>query len=372
MLMLTHDADIRYSGWHLSASLFVAPEKLPHLTAYYSPADTASFTSVISKCMHLFDNDAKEICAAEGLRYDSQAAGQIMDYFEKHVKAKGTMNPSFKPTFEKIVAMMEQNEHCSGCWFFGSSGRGEDDEFSDYDIVFLAENEHYGKLKADILRTVYAVCDEIVAVRESGMGRHMRYWGYAVVVRTGGDLHLLDLAVINYAYRDDPIGMDFCRNCDAGNVIFDKDGKVAEMLSRPLDLDFLKPDGYEKTIEKHWNQALASVKHFKRGNTLRLLRQMTMLFYSHVDLLRLRYDDYLRGSWCDGVRYKVPVEKQELLKLYFTPPDVMAIKAAFWQCLAHFDSEAKEACLEMGVAYPNYAAERITAYLKQELSDLLL
>lgn|GEM_PF-1153928 len=69
-------------------------------------------------------------------------------------------------------------------------------------------------------------------------------------------------------------------------------------------------------------------KYFKRGDIFKILKNITILFEAHADLLLSNRAPLGWGGRECNIKHCLPSEKQEHLKIYFTSADLPALKRA--------------------------------------------
>ena len=72
------------------------------------------------------------------------------------------MHPSLQKSFTSLIEILKADPRCKGAWHYGSVGRGEADEYSDYDPVYLVDDKDFKSFADDVPRFMRQVCDELL------------------------------------------------------------------------------------------------------------------------------------------------------------------------------------------------------------------
>ena len=278
------------------------------------------------------------------------------------------MNPDLTAMFDKVVAAMKADPRCKGGWHFGSARRGETDEWSDYDSVFLVSNDHFEPFAADIPKVLAASCDELLIHWPENYNSGC-FKTFCSIVRLGETLHQFDSFVLNADRPDDWMCRIHCKGCGEGHIIFDRTGETAAFLRMGYTVENHIPDTL-RAIDTYWFHIQMLVKYFKRKDVFKLVKNMyDFVFRAHVDLLLSRYDTLDWGGWEPKIKRCVPEETQRHLLVYFAPADFASLQAAAGSGMALFERDAKEICAAKGLIYPENTARQVTAYFDRMLQD---
>lgn len=256
---------------------------------------------------------------------------------------------------------------CKGGWHYGSISRGEEDIYSDYDPVFLVSDKHFEEFDTDVPKVFAKVSDELLIFWGESFNNEY-FENYCSVIRLGNNLHQLDFFIINKDYPKEWMCRQHCKGCTRDNIIFDRIGEVAEFLDRGYRTDNGIPDTV-RAIDTYWFHLEMLIKYFKRKDIFKLIKNINILFHSHVDLLLSQYDTLDWGSWESKVKHCVPKEKQQHLKSYFAKAELSDIEAAVKKSMILFEKDAEEICKTKGIHYTDTIAEQVITYFNRRMES---
>ena len=267
--------------------------------------------------------------------------------------------------FVKMIDILKGDERCKGGWHYGSRSRNEQDEYSDYDPVFLVADKDFEDFDKDVPSVLSAACDELLIFwAESFNDAHFK--NYCSVMRIGENLHQFDLFIINSEYEQDWMCRQHCKGCTVDNIIFDRTGEVAKLLSRGLRTDNYLPDPI-RVMDTYWFHTEMLIKYFKRKDIFKLIKNIDVMFKAHVDLLLYHYDTLDWGAWESKVSHCVPIEKQENLKVYFAPATCDDLKKVIAKGMYLFQQDAREICRVRGIEYQESISEQVISFFYRQL-----
>ncbi|MCL1806813.1 MAG: aminoglycoside 6-adenylyltransferase [Oscillospiraceae bacterium] len=277
------------------------------------------------------------------------------------------MNPDLIAMFEKVVTAMKTDPRCKGGWHYGSAGRGETDEWSDYDLVFLVGSDDYEAFTADIPKVLTDSSDELLIHWPENYNNDC-FRTFCSIVRLGENLHQFDSFILNADRPDDWMCRIHCKGCDESNIIFDRAGETAAFLKMGYTTENYIPDTM-RAIDTYWFHVQMLVKYFKRGDIFKLIKNIyEFLFRTHVDLLLSRYDTLDWGGWEPKIKRCVPEEMQRHCLAYFAPADFASLQAAVEKGIDLFEQDAKAICAFKGIDYPQNISDQVMAYFRRMLS----
>ena len=277
------------------------------------------------------------------------------------------MHQELVVVFEKVVTILKEDSRCKGGWHYGSISRGEQDMYSDYDPVFLVSDKDFKGFSEDVPKILDMACDELLIFWGESFNDDY-FKNYCSVMRIGENLHQFDFFIINADYPDAWMCRQHCKGCTVENIIFDRRGEIKAFLEMGYRTDNYIPD-IVRAIDTYWFHAEMLIKYFKRNDIFKLIKNIDVLFHAHVDLLLGRYDTLDWGAWESKVKYCVPEELQEHLKLYFTNADIKSIEAAIRKAMALFQQDAEEICREKTITYNHNIGSQVINYFNKRLSS---
>ena len=277
------------------------------------------------------------------------------------------MHPDLVDAFLKLVQILKADERCKGGWQYGSLSRGEEDIYSDFDPVFLADDRDFEAFAADVPSFLKQVCDELVICwPENYNDAHFK--NFCSVIKIGENLHQHDFFIMNAGYPMTWFCRQHAKGCTRKNIIFDRTGEVGILLDKGLRTDNHVPD-ITRAMDTYWFHAEMLIKYFKRRDMFKLIKNVDMIFHAHVDLLLGRYDTLDWGAWESKVKKCVPEEMQAHLLAYFVPADFDAMEGMIRTCMRLFKEDAIAVCKDKGMNYPAHIPDLVMDYFDRRMSQ---
>lgn len=276
------------------------------------------------------------------------------------------MHPDLAMAFDKLVQVLQADPRCKGGWHYGSVGRGEQDEYSDYDPVFLVDDKDFESLAGDVPRFMASICDELlICWPENYNDAHFK--NFCNILRMGKNLHQHDFFILNAGYPMTWFCRQHLKGCTRENIIFDRTGEVGILLDKGLRTDNNSPD-VARAMDTYWFHVEMLIKYFKRRDMLKLLRNIDFLRQAHVDVLLAQYDTLDWGAWETKVKKCVPREKQAHLLAYYAAADFAALDCTLRLAMQHFQQDARDACTQKGIAYPEHVTRIVAEYYSRRMN----
>lgn len=273
------------------------------------------------------------------------------------------MHKDLELAFHKVVEILKVDERCKGGWHYGSISRGDEDIYSDYDPIFLVEDKDFEQFVADVPNILTKASDEMLIFwGESFNDAYFK--NFCSVIRLGDNLHQFDFFILNSNYPDAWMCKQHCKGCTSDNIIFDRTGEVAEFLDKGYRTDNYIPDPI-RAMDTYWFHTEMLIKYFKRKDLFKLIKNIDVLFHTHVDLLLSQYDTLDWGAWESKVKYCVPEEKKQHLESYFTKADFSDMEVAIKKSMILFKQDAEEICEVKGINYPETIPMQVISYFKK-------
>ncbi|MEQ3338227.1 adenylyltransferase [Clostridium butyricum] len=205
------------------------------------------------------------------------------------------MNKDLELMFQKVVKILKHDNRCKGGWHYGSISRGDEDEYSDYDPVFLVDDNNFKQFSSDVSNILAQASDELVIFwGEDFNDNHFK--NYCSIVRLGENLHQFDFFIINSDFPEEWMCRQHAKGCTRKNIIFDRNGEIAKFLDKGYCTDNNIPDTI-RAIDTYWFHSEMLIKYFKRKDIFKLIKNLNIIFHSHVDLLLSAYDTLDWGAW---------------------------------------------------------------------------
>lgn len=276
------------------------------------------------------------------------------------------MHRDLEEAFLRVIEILKLDQRCKGGWHYGSISRGESDLYSDYDPVFLVADANFKEFAFDVPKILAKASDELLIFwGESFNDDHFK--NYCSVIRLGENLHQFDFFIINEDFPEDWMCRQHCKGCTSDHIIFDREGQVGRFLSHGYRTNNDIPDTV-RAMDTYWFHVEMLIKYFKRKDIFKLIKNMDILFHSHVDLLLSQYDHLDWGAWESKVKYCVPMDKQAHLTKYFTTADFSSFEMIIKECMPIFYEDAKEICRCKGIVYPENIPNKVMSYFHNRIS----
>lgn len=277
------------------------------------------------------------------------------------------MHKDLELAFNKVVEILKEDQRCKGGWHYGSISRGDEDIYSDYDPIFLVADKDFEQFSKEVPEIISNASDELLIFwGESFNDQHFK--NYCSVIRLGNNLHQFDFFIINSDYPEDWMCRQHLKGCIRDNIIFDRTGEVSKLLDKGFRTDNYIPDTV-RAIDTYWFHTEMLIKYFKRKDIFKLIKNIGILFQSHVDLLLSQYDTLDWGSWESKVKHCVPDNKQQHLKLYFARAEFKDLEEAIKNSICLFKQDAEEICKIKGIDYPSTISEQVISYFIKRMDS---
>lgn len=291
---------------------------------------------------------------------DANIAIELFDGSEK-------MHRDLEGVFNKVIEILKKDRRCKGGWHYGSISRGESDIYSDYDPVFLVSDEDFQEFSQDVPKILSNASDELLIFwGESFNDDHFK--NYCTVIRLENNLHQFDFFIINSKYIEDWMCRQHLKGCTKDDMIFDRTGEVENLLSIGLRTDNYIPD-IIRTMDTYWFHTEMLIKYFKRKDIFKILKNIDILFHSHVDLMLYQYDTLDWGSWESKIKHCVPCEKQQHLKSYFSVAELSELEKAVKRSMNLFKNDSEEICEIRKINYPKNIANEVISYFNRRIES---
>jgi predicted nucleotidyltransferase len=268
--------------------------------------------------------------------------------------------------FKNMIEAIKNDSRCTGAWHYGSVGRGQSDQYSDYDPVFLVPDRYFEEFSKDVRHFVGKACDEIlISWAEDYNSEYFK--NFCNLIRIKENLHQLDFFILNEDKTDNWWCRQHLKGCTRDNIIYDTDGRVGELLDKGLRTYNFNPDPL-RCFDTYWFHVEMLIKYFKRGDLFKIIKNMDFLVQSHVNLLLAEYDTLDWGAWETKVKKCVPSDKQLHLLAYYTHPDLDSYKKAVVKGFEHFHRDAQAIFKNKGLHYKEHVATAVMDFFVRELS----
>ncbi len=279
------------------------------------------------------------------------------------------MHKDLELVFDKVVGILKEDPRCKGGWHYGSISRDAADVYSDYDPVFLVADRDFEAFALDAPGVLAKAADELLIFwAESFNDAHFK--NYCSVIRVGENLHQFDFFILNSEFPEEWMCRQHLKGCTREHIIFDRTGEAGALLDKGLRTDNFIPDPV-RAMDTYWFHTEMLIKYFKRKDLFKLIKNMDVIFHSHVDLLLFQYDTLDWGAWESKVKYCVPEEKQQHLAGYFAKAEFGELEKAMRKSMLLFRQDAEEVCSLKGIQYPKSIADQVISYFDRRMREVV-
>lgn len=270
------------------------------------------------------------------------------------------MLDELKTVNDSFISLIKEIGGVRAAWYFGSNVRGLSDEYSDVDIVILADKPAYGETDKRLTEMLADVCDEVVLCwGEDFNGEAMKNYDY--ILSLNDKIFQYDVFLLNSGFIDDYMCRLHYTGLTEENIIFSKDNAAEQLIQNAPKGEPWRAD-VKRLAETYWLHVQMSVKYFLRKDFFKLNKVLRILMDAHTSLLLTRYDKTNWGGAENKLKF-IPAEKQEHLMKYACIPDFeLMIKNLEWSA-NRFENDVEE-------IMPNCcgnAAKLIKKYFKENL-----
>lgn len=249
------------------------------------------------------------------------------------------MLDELKTVNDSFISLIKEIGGVRAAWYFGSNMRGLSDEYSDVDIVILADKSAYGETDKRLTEMLASVCDEVVLCwGEDFNGEAMKNYDY--ILSLNGKIFQYDVFLLNSGFIDDYMCRLHYTGLTEENVIFSKDNAAEELIQNAPNSEPWRAD-VKRLAETYWLHVQMSVKYFLRKDFFKLNKVLRILMDAHTSLLLTRYDKTNWGGAENKLKF-IPAEKQEHLMKYGCIPDFELMKKNLEWSANRFENDAEE------------------------------
>ena len=240
--------------------------------------------------------------------------------------------------FEALIATLVADTRTSAAWLSGSHGRGEDDEWSDFDFHLAVADDAMPAILDDPMPW-FQMAGEVLLVQANFPSDSMpegRFW----LVIYPGPFHIdWNIGPASAAARP-----------AASRLLFEKQPVPIAADPPPLAAEAVR-DEAQRTLEFFWAMAPIAVKYAGRGWTSQAVRQVALLRRACMRLCRLVDSAPVRGPDAYDQNRPPAPEMLALLPAFdrnIDPSECLRVIAAFCEAV----SELHPGLESGGVAVP--------------------
>lgn len=270
------------------------------------------------------------------------------------------MLDELKTVNDRFISLIEKSDGVRAAWYFGSNMHGLSDEYSDIDIVILADSSACEETDRRLTETLSGACDEVLLCwGEDFNGEAMKNYDY--ILNLNGKIFQYDVFLLNGGCLDDYMCRLHYTGLTEENVIFSKDG-AAERLIENAPIGEPWQADVKRLSDTYWLHVQMSVKYFLREDFFKLNNVLRTLMDTHASLLLTGYDKTTWGGAESKLKF-IPAEKQTHLMKYGCTEDFKLMRKNLQWSMDCFEKDVEE-------IMPNCcgnAAGLIKKYFKENL-----
>lgn len=240
---------------------------------------------------------------------------------------------------EDIINLMKKDTGILAAWEFGSGMYHTRDEYSDIDLVLLAQESDYKRIHRQLQNNLEAVCDHVLIFWPEDFNESSIY-NYDCLLEQEGEILQYDVFLLNDGALDDEMCKIHYANLQTENIYFDKIGKATALINNNQSPQTWSDD-ICRLIDTYWLHIHMSAKYFLRKDYFKLDSVLRILMETHSRLLLTLYDRITWGGVANKLHY-LPKEKQEHLKHYYCDKDFLKTKENLWQEMLWFEDDLSE------------------------------
>lgn len=244
-----------------------------------------------------------------------------------------------KTVNDRFISLIKERDGIRAAWYFGSAARGLSDEYSDIDIVILADKSSYGETDSRLTEMLAGVCDEVlICWGENFNGEVMKNYDY--ILSLDGKIFQYDVFLLNSGFIDDYMCRLHYTGLTEENIIFSKDNAAEELIEKAPKGEPWRED-VKRLAETYWLHVQMSVKYFLRRDFFKLNKVLRTLMDTHTSLLLTGYDETNWGGAENKLKF-IPAEKQTHLMKYGCTEDFKLMKKNLKWSMDCFENDANE------------------------------
>lgn len=244
-----------------------------------------------------------------------------------------------KTVNDRFISLIREIGGVRAAWYFGSTVRGSSDEYSDIDIVILADKSAYGETDRRLTEMLAGVCDEVILCwGEDFNGETMKNYDY--ILSLDGKIFQYDVFLLNSGFIDDYMCRLHYTGLTEENIIFSKSNAAEDLIEKAPKGEPWRED-VKQLAETYWLHVQMSVKYFLRRDFFKLNKVLRTLMDTHTSLLLTGYDKTNWGGAENKLKF-IPAEKQAHLMKYGCTEDFKLMKKNLKWSMDCFEKDVEE------------------------------
>jgi len=279
------------------------------------------------------------------------------------------MNKAYEQGHNKIVQALRDDSRILSAYSGGTTNTETEDEYSDVDSFFVANDEGMESLRPDITRLIEQSFPRLLMLACYPPGAPADNFAYHFLFESD------EIGIGKYDLRLTQASNPFLRGTYVETmrkqVIFDKTGIFGQQLDENQSrLPAYDPSALRLTVERYWQAVVMQAKFIMRRDPFKLEYVQNGLLQVHIEILRaLCPDGMVWDWWARRIREFLPEERQRELLLYLDGlSDVDKVGAAAGPLMKQFDNDARRACRKWGVDYPQNLAAAVMSYFGDRIA----
>jgi hypothetical protein len=226
--------------------------------------------------------------------------------------------------FEALIATLVADTRTVAAWLSGSHGRGEDDEWSDFDFHLAVDDDAMPAVLADPM-SWFAMAGEVLLVQANFPSDSMPEGRFWLVIYAGPFQIDWNTGPASAAARP-----------AASRLLFEKQPVPIAADPPPLAAEAVR-DEAQRTLEFFWAMAPIAVKYAGRGWSSQAVQQVALLRRAYMRLWRLVDSPPVRGP--DAYDQNRPPEPELLASIpdfagTIDPPECLRVIATFCEAVS--------------------------------------
>lgn len=249
------------------------------------------------------------------------------------------MNSRLQMLNQRFITVMSKQEGVLGAWNFGSALHGTTDEWSDVDIVFLVDQQHFNRIDEQVTEWLASVSDRVIICWPEGFNSQaIKNYGY--IVKSEDQLFQYDLFLINQGHADDFMCKIHYTDLKTTDIIFEVGDAVKQLIPHAPEGELWSAD-IEYLIQTYWFHVHMSAKYLLRADFFKLNGVLRTLMDTHTSLLLAAHDKIPWGGTANKVHY-LDEEQKNHLKKYGCVDDFSLVRANLLQSIEWFEADVEE------------------------------
>ena len=264
------------------------------------------------------------------------------------------IHPGLHETLAKLEAHFLADSRCAAMYLWGSLGKGNADSFSDVDVAIVIHDEHYQAVKSELQSVCERLCGPLLAWLPEGERPHT--CNFAFLFAYDDEVLLYDCFLSSVTAAHEGPGSALKK------VIFDHANLFETAQPAPVEKSGT-PDSLSQDISVYWVYMYLNGKYYCRTDVFKMLYVQQVLFQTHLKILLAMNGHRDANWWARDVRLLSDGQQKELMA-YFAAPDAQSIAQALWREMDMFARDARAACAQSAVEYPDHLEDGVRRHLR--------